>query len=289
MKNKIDLHVHTCYSDGTKTPKEVVELAKERKLKAIAISDHDVISGINEAVQYGTTLGIEILSGIEFSAKVDCSKDSIHLLGYLFDIENPKIKEFSDSMEKIKKEVTLKKINLANKFLKVNITYDEISKKTKGIPGTPHIAMALLDKGYVKKFEDGIKLFTKGGPCCIKSKDKIHAKDAIKIIHDAGGIAVLAHLFAYRYENKFASKEEQEELLKELKSYGLNGVEIFIPTLTEKELVFGNQLSKKYNLIQTGGSDFHDEYFIPTNRLGSLNLSYAIVEEMKKCQTKLRN
>lgn len=285
---RVDLHMHSTHSDGSLEPKDVVKLAKQRNLKAIAVTDHDIISGIKEAKEYGKKYGVEVLSGIEFSAKVNCSKDTIHLLGYLFDEHNPKIIEFSNKVENIKRKSTENKLKLLNEYMKTNINYEDVAKKTKGIPGSPHIAEFLFERGITKNFVDGIYLFEKGGACYSKSFEKIHAKDAINIIHSCGGVSVLAHLFVYKNCNKFVSKEEQEALVKELKSYGVDGVEIIIPKLSVDDLLFGDKLCKKYSLIQTGGSDFHDEKKLPDNILGKLNLDYTIVDNLKKLSERYR-
>jgi 3',5'-nucleoside bisphosphate phosphatase len=285
---KIDLHIHTCYSDGSFEPKEVVKLAKQRNLKAISITDHDIISGIKEAKKYGKDYGIEVISGIEFTSKVNCSSESIHLLGYLFDEHNPKIIDFSNKVENIKRESTENKLKLLNQYMKINVKYEDVAKKTKGIPASPHIAEYLLERNLVSDMKEGVNLFVKGGPCYAASSNKIFAKEAIDIIHSAGGVAVLAHLFAYKNENKFVSKVEQENLVKELKSYGIDGVEIYISKISVDDLLYGDELCKKYSLMKTGGSDFHDEKRLPDNILGKLNLDYRILDELKELSKKHR-
>lgn len=286
--NKIDLHMHSCYSDGTSSPEEIVKLAKKRNLKAIALTDHDIISGIKEAKKYGKDYGIEVISGIEFTSRVNCSTESIHLLGYLFDEHNPKIIEFSKEVEDIKRKSTENKLKHLNEYMKINVSYNDVAKKTKGIPGSPHIAEYLLERNLVNNMKEGIYLFVKGGPCYSSASKKIFAKDAIDIIHSAGGVAVLAHLFAYKNENKFVSKSEQENLVKELKSYGIDGVEIFISKISDEDLIYGDELCKKYSLMKTGGSDFHDEKRLPNNILGRLDLDYKILEDLKKLSEKYK-
>ena len=277
MINKIDLHVHTCYSDGSLTPEQVVRLAADRKLKAIAISDHDSVAGVSVAVEFGGKKGVEIIPAIEFSSKPSYCKDSVHILGYFIDIKNKKLLEYCDNFDKVKKKATIKRIELVNKHLGSDITYEEVCKTTKGTP-----TIVLYEKGYVKNVEEGISLFIKNGPCHIVVHGKILAEKAIKIIHNAGGLAVLAHLFAYKHYSKYNNKKEQEKLVKYLVDLGLEGVEVIIPDLTVDEKEFGKELCDKYGLIMTGGSDFHDEKHLPNNKLGGLEIDYSIVEVMKK-------
>lgn len=287
MKERIDLHCHTCYSDGSYTPEEVVRMAKKRNLRAIAITDHDTIRGVKEGVLWGKKMNVEVLTGVEFSATVSCCMNYIHLLGYLFDVNNRKIKKFTKDIENIKKKTVAEKLRLTNEYFKTTITYQEIASKNKGIPGTAHIIDALVDKGAVKKRDDAIMAF-QSGLCRVSTGHMIHAKQAIDALHAAGGIAILAHLFAYKLEGKFSTRTEQEALIKELKSYGLDGIELFIPNLTKGELVWGHKLSKKYDLIETGGSDFHDEKVIHENILGGLELDYSVVERMKELKRRTR-
>lgn len=269
---KIDLHTHTYFSDGSLSPTEVVDMALKRKVRYLAITDHDVISGVNEAIKHAEDKNIIIIPGIEITSKVECSNDLIHILGLFLNLDYPPLKELSSVIIKSKIIKTEKRLDLANKLFKMNLTLKDIEKKTRGVPGMPHIAMVLLDKEYVRTIQEGIKLFTKGGPCYFEMKDiTTEAKKAIEIIHGAGGKAILAHLAAYKNENKYVSYEQQEELIKELIKYGIDGIEVYIPELSEQDKQFGENMIKKYNLFISGGSDFHDEKFIPQNKLGFID------------------
>jgi len=201
---KIDLHTHTIYSDGSLSPKEIIDLAIKRKVKILSITDHDVVSALSSALKYSEGKDIEIITGIEISSKVRCSKEKIHMVGLYFNHKHKKIKELSNRKIKLRKIKIRKILRLVNNYFKTNITFNEIKAKTKGFPSVPHIAMVLLDKKLVKSIKEGIKALIKGGPCYLKQLyDEIYADEAIKIIHEAGGIAVLAHLSMYKYEDKF--------------------------------------------------------------------------------------
>jgi len=280
---KLDLHVHTSQSDGSFTPEQVIDLAAERGVELLAITDHDVIGGVERAVKAGKEKRIKVIPGIEISSAVSCSGDDIHIVSLNVDINSPKLKKLSNDLTEFKKIKTQKKLDAVNKHFKANITFEDLQKKTEGVPSTGHIGMVLLDKGYVDNIRDGIKPLTKGGPCYVKIDDKlIHAKEAIEIIHEAGGIAILAHLAAYKNEKKFVTFEEQEKLIEELEGYGLDGLEIYIPGLTEEDKEFGLKMAKKYDLIISGGSDFHDEKFIPHSKLGMFDMDKEELTVLKK-------
>jgi len=270
---RIELHSHTYYSDGSLSPKEVVNLAVKRKIKILAVTDHDTVAGVSAALKATKGKNIKLISGIEITSKVHCSNDPIHIIGLYIDINHPKVVEFTRTINASKKQRTLTKLNIINKRFNSNITYEDLQKKTLGIPSTAHIAMVLLDKKIVKDIKEGITLMTKGGIANLETPDKlIHARESIYRIHEAGGVAILAHLSAYKNENKFITFNEQEELIEELVSYGLDGLEIYIPDVTKKEIKFGLKMAKRYQLKLSGGSDFHDEKFIPQNKLGFLDI-----------------
>jgi len=270
---RFDLHVHTNQSDGSFTPEQVVDLAIERGIKLLAITDHDATSGVEEAVNAGRNKGLKIVHGTEISCcSVACSKEEVHIVGLNIDINSQRLKTLCRDIAIFKKLNTQKELELVNKYFNSNITFDDLQKKTKGTPVRRHIGMALLDKGYVKDIKEGIKLVANGGSCSANFGEILQAKEAIEIIHEAGGIAILAHVAAYKNKNKFVSLESQEELIKELASYGLDGVEVYIPESTKEEKQFGLNMAQKYNLFVSGGSDFHDEALIPKNKLGFLDM-----------------
>ena len=270
---KVDLHTHTYYSDGSLSPKEVVDLALERNVEILAITDHDVILGVSEALKAAEGKNIKVIPGIEVSSSVQDKKETVHLVGLFVNINSPRLKKLSNDIIKLKKYKTKKRLESVNKYFGSNITEGDLSQKTKGTPGLPHIGMVLLERGYVGTIKEGIRSMTNGGPCYIKFAGRVvPSKEAIKIIHGAGGIAILAHLSAYKNENKFITFEEQEKLIKELIGYGLDGLEIYIPDTKKDEIKFGEEMARKYNLKLSGGSDFHNEKFIPQNKLGFLNI-----------------
>ena len=270
---KIDLHTHTYYSDGILSPKELVNLAVKREIKILAITDHDTISGVEEAIKFAKNKNIKVIPGIEISAVVKCSKDPLHIVGLYIDSASIALKNFLNKITDLKEQKTAKRLELINKYFNADISYEDLKAKTRGNPGLPHIAMVLFDKSYTNSIEEGIKLMTKGGACYTDLSSKtISSKEAIKIIHNSKGIVILAHLAAYKNVNKFVTFEAQEQLVKELVNYGIDGLEIYIPDITNKEIAFEKRLAKKYSLHISIGSDFHDEKLLPQNKLGFLDI-----------------
>ena len=257
MESNIDLHVHTYYSDGTLSPTEIIKWAKKTKLDQVAITDHDGIEGIQEAMIAGEALDILVIPGIEFSA---CESNSIgmHILGYSIDINN---KELTNKLEYIKqkrKERNDKLITVLSD-LGYPLVYEDMKKRGKGeYAGKPDFARGLINKGYITKFSDAFKLdqFLMSEKVRNIKKEKISAKEAIELICRSGGIAVLAHpmkVTGLSGEYFMAL----ENLIVKLKDYGLKGLECFYPEHSEDETMKLVNLAEKYKLHMTKGSDYH--------------------------------
>ncbi|MFC1686160.1 PHP domain-containing protein [Nanoarchaeota archaeon] len=279
---RIDLHTHTHYSDGTANPKHVVKTALERKVKYLAITDHNTVAGVKEAKNAAKNKDLILIPGIEIDIKISSSEDSVHLVGLYLNTKSKDLTKIIDKLVKAKIFKNKKRLAKVNNYFGSNITNEDIKRKTKGVPGSPHIAMVLQDQKYTKSLKEGIKLLIKGGACNVSLQEKmIHAKEAIKAIHKSGGLAILAHLSAYKNEKKFTTYKEQERLVKELKNYGLDGLEIYIPGVSKGELAFGKKLCKKYNLKVSCGSDFHDEGLLKKNKIGHFNLKKKEITILK--------
>ena len=270
---KIDLHVHTYFSDGTHSPSKVVEMAENIGVSYLAICDHDVITGVEEALKSSQGKKVKVVPGIEITSRVSCSDKEVHIVGLYLNPNNKELINFSENIQNFKLDKTTKKIIKLNEALKTDISLEDLRKKTKGVPGSAHVWMVLVDKGFAKDIKSARDLTVKYGSIPEDgSNNRIFAREAIKMIHNSGGIAVLAHLAAYKNEKKFVSFQEQEDLIKELKGYGMDGIEIFIPQVSNEDLEFGKKMALKYNLLLSGGSDFHDEVFIPQNKIGFLDI-----------------
>lgn len=246
----IDLHTHSTHSDGTKSPSELLFLAKENNLTFYAITDHDDIEGAKKLVSLPHK-GITIYSGVELNAKVD--KGQMHILGYNIDLSN---KRLNDKLHELKKN-SRHNIMLYVKQLKedynIELPQEEIDKilKREGNIGRPLLALLLIQYGYCESVAEAFDKYL-GDEKVRKDKMWITKEECISMINEAGGIAVLAHPFTLKLTD-----EELKEELKELISLGLKGIEIYHSKSTEEQRSYYKELAKEFNLITTGGTDYH--------------------------------
>ena len=274
----VDLHVHTTASDGAMSPSEMVRYARAKGLQAIAITDHDTIGGLDEAVSEGERIGIEVIPGIEISA--EHSPGSMHLLGYFFDRHHPMLNERLSYLQKARAERNPK---IAQKLsdLGIRVTYDEVVRASGGGQvGRPHFAQVLLEKGYVKSFQEAFDRFLKKGAQAYVDKVRFSPKEAMRFIGEAKGVVVLAH------PNTLGMKgyAELERLIFELVELGLNGVEVHYPEHSALETAQYKALAERLGLVITGGTDYHG---LEENKLdigvgrGEMKLPYSMVESLK--------
>jgi predicted metal-dependent phosphoesterase TrpH len=273
----IDLHLHTAASDGVRSPSEIVNYAKSKGLQAIAITDHDTIEGLAEAVAEGQRIGLEVIPGIEISA--EHSPGSMHLLGYFLDIHHPLLNERLAYLQKARAERNPKIVENLNR-LGVKISYDEVIKASGGGQvGRPHFAQVLLEKGYVRSFQEAFDRFLKKGASAYVDKVRFTSAEAIHFIREAGGVAVLAHPNTLGVNGSKAL----EVLLLQLIREGLEGIEVYYPEHSPFETAQYKFLAEKQGLVITGGTDYHgiegNELDIGVGR-GDLNLPYSIIENL---------
>ena len=246
----VDLHTHTTASDGTFSPSELVAYAIEKKLSALAITDHDTIAGLKEAFAAASNSNLELIPGIEFSTEYK-GKD-IHIVGLNIDYDNPffveKLERFIDS-----RDVRNEKMChlLTEKGLPV--TLDELKERfPDSVITRAHFARYLLEQGYITQLETAFtKYIGDNGPCYV-AREKVNPVQAIRLILEAGGIPVLAHPILYKLPTK-----ELDELVAYLSKNGLIGIEAIYSTYNRADEACIRQLAKKYNLHVSGGSDFH--------------------------------
>ncbi|MCK5185960.1 MAG: PHP domain-containing protein [Deltaproteobacteria bacterium] len=274
----IDLHIHTTESDGTLTPSQVVRYAKEKGLKAVAITDHDTIHGNEEAIKEGMSEGVEVIPGVEIS--VDYSPGTMHMLGYFITTEDPILNEKLALLQDSRADRNPRIIEKLNK-LGLSLTYDEVVQVSGGGQvGRPHMAQVLMKKGYTKSIKEAFdKYLGKGAPAYL-DKFRLSAVEAITMITDAGGIPVLAHPFTLYCK----SSDELDALVEKLVNQGLQGLEVYYSEHDERKTSSYKLLAKRYNLAITGGSDFHGKNMkgidLGTGR-GKLKIPYTALENLK--------
>ncbi len=279
----VDLHLHTTASDGVLTPSEIVRYAKSKGLQAIAITDHDTIEGLEEGLLEGERIGFEVISGVEISA--DHSPGSMHMLGYFLDIHHPLLKGKLDYLQKARAERNPKIIQNLNR-LGVRISYEEVVKASGGGQvGRPHVAQVLMEKGYVRSFQEAFDRFLKKGAPAYVDKVRLKSKEAISFIKEAGGLPVLAHPKTVTTDGSSSF----EKILGELIEEGLRGIEVFYPEHTSLEVAQFRAMAERYGLLMTGGTDYHgiekEALDIGVGR-GEMKLPYALVETLRAARNR---
>ena len=247
----IDLHVHSTASDGTLTPSELALYAHSKGLSAIALTDHDTIDGIEECQQKGLEVGVIVIPGIEFSA--DFYGKELHILGYYLDPHHPhlkkKLKELVEARQSRNQEM-LDKLAILGFPLTFQSLYEDCDDQT--ILTRAHIANAMLKKGYVSDRKEAFSRYIGDGKPAYVPKRRFTTKECIDLIHEAGGLAVLAHPMLYGYDQK-----DITNVIRGLKSSGLDGVECIYSTHNKDEVAHLLQVCLNLKLFPTGGSDFH--------------------------------
>jgi predicted metal-dependent phosphoesterase TrpH len=274
----IDLHTHTTASDGDLSPAQLVRLAEALGLEAIAITDHDTIDGVREWFASGASAKPEVVPGIEFGAEF--SPGSMHILAYYIDQRAPLLHETLDSMRRWRNERN-PKIVARLRDRGFHVTFEDVRERASGeIVGRIHIAQVLLSKGYVRSIQEAFdRHIAKGKPAYVERR-KLKPAEIVRIVHQLGGVAVLAHPNSLHLKQK-----PLKELISALKAQGLDGIEAFYAEHTDIETQFFLKLAKQQQLLVTGGSDFHGKAK-PNVSLGrgkgNLDIPYSYLEEMRK-------
>ena len=246
----VDFHMHSIYSDGVKSPEELLRHALDCNLSMMALTDHDEIDGIKALrtaqEQLDPEKTIKIINGCEFSA--DYKDKSIHILGYRFDETNKELRDFIKYFKSKREEridEIIKRCNNVGYF----ISKDELLKKFPKTQayGRPHIGQLLIDGGYAKDINDVFKdILRKDSPCYVP-KVKIEVPYIIDIIHKAGGLAVMAH----------PKLVTSDEYVVEMLVYDFDGMEVYHTKHNDDDVKRYKALAKEHNLFITGGSDYH--------------------------------
>ncbi len=249
----IDLHTHTDRSDGTLSPEELVVHAYKKGISTLSITDHDTVAGIKAATSYRDEkdIPINIIEGIELSAK--STKGILHILGYHIDINHQPL---LDGLEKVRTIRARRNSQIVEKLssLGIDIGLDDFKAVSKNneSPGRPHIARVLVDKNIVGSIDQAFDEYLGKNKKAYVPKKLYTAEEAISLIHEAGGIAIVAHPGSLKREG-----DEFETYLCSLVERGLNGIEVFAPLHEKNQIDSYLELAKKYDLMISAGSDFH--------------------------------
>lgn len=286
--NRVDLHIHSCYSDdGEFTPYQIIQLSTNRRMKTIAITDHNSVKGVEEAIEYGKHFGVDVIPGIE----IDCTYNNVdlHLLGYYIDYSR---KEFEDLEERLfhKSIEAFPKMILNLRKIGIYVDGEEVLRKANGkIPTGELIAEVILDKKtsinnhllrpYLK---GGIKsdmpyinfywdFFAQGKVAHVPIK-YMSLKEAINLVRKSGGIPVIAH--------PGINLKNNMELLEDIIKEGIEGIEVFSNYHTKNQIKYFNKKAKEYKLLITCGSDFHGKNK-PKIEIGMCNCNIDEIELIK--------
>lgn len=295
MKNQIDLHVHTTASDGVFTPTAVIEKAKKANLTAVGIADHDTIDGLKEALSAGKRLKVEVVPGVEITNYWhEQNRREFHILGYYFDLKNSPLNQTLKHYQQVRIK-RAEKITQKLQDLGFHLTYQRVRELAKGTIGRPHLARAVIENkknekaltkvfGHVPDISEFIEEYIIRNKPAYVEKAGLEPKETINLIHQAKGLAILAH-------PGWSVKIGEENVIKQFVNWGVDGLEAIHSRETREEALncirYFSNLAKKYELLITGGSDFHAEREEePGAHLGLLNwqikMPYELLEKMKE-------
>ncbi|MBU0581114.1 MAG: PHP domain-containing protein [Candidatus Margulisbacteria bacterium] len=265
-----DLHIHTNYSDGFLDPKKVVEIAKKVGLKTISITDHDSVGAIDPALIAGKDLGVEVIPGVELNTRLD--KLEVHILGYFIDYKDLWFKERLAESRQIRIQRAQQMIEKLNN-LHVDIEFEEVEKLAgHSSIGRPHLARILCEHGYTDSVIEAFNKYLRVGAPAYVGLVKWNPFEAIEAIRKVNGIPVLAHPGSYKVD----------DLIPEMVSHGLQGIEIYCTKHSNNHIEHYLELAKNYNLLITGGSDFHNALGdVYDAILGSIPLADEHVDKLR--------
>lgn len=240
-----DLHCHSTASDGSDAPARVVERAKAAGLKVLALTDHDTTAGVPEAIAAGNNLGVKVLPGTELTCYVEGKE--VHVLGYGLDYDNDQLKEHCARFQ----EARLRRAREIGERLAahgVPVDMDKVMAEADGgVVGRPHVARALVEAGHVKDFQEAFDLYLAEGKPCAVGKMPVTAQECVKVIKEAGGIAVMAHPYL----------GPRVKMIPALLQAGAVGIEVWHSAQDEAQSAELQVLAEERGLLKTAGSDCH--------------------------------
>lgn len=278
----VDLHVHSNASDGTFSPSQVVELAKNAGLDAFALTDHDTTAGVPEALEKGRDLNIEVIPGIEVSSSFDGTE--IHILGLFVNSDDPVLAAMLEKM-RISRD-------RRNEKMLENLAADGISFTKEELCGDnpdtiitrAHIAHALVAKSICSGMDQAFKKYLQYGGRYCPQKEHLSPEEVVKTLISNGAFVALAHPFQYKFGDK-----KTEELIAHMADLGMKGLEVYHSSNNKLESMKLQEMAVRHHLLPTGGSDFHGgnkpDISIGTGR-GGLRVSFLLLEDIKRERAK---
>jgi predicted metal-dependent phosphoesterase TrpH len=269
---RVDLHIHTTFSDGDMTPEEMVADAQKAGLAGIAITDHDEVEGVRAAREAAAGSDFIIVPGVELSTSD--GKNDIHILGYLIDINSSELRKYLD----IFRDARLNRgIHMVERLreMGVDIEVDSVLDIAGGgAVGRPHIAAALLQNGCVDSTEDAFRKYIGFNSPAYVPKYQLKPSDAFRLIREAGGVGVMSHPGTTR----------KDELITEFIGCGMRGIEVYHPKHSESEAARYKRLAEKLGLVVTGGSDSHGRRNARLH-VGARSVPVSAIDQLEKARS----
>jgi hypothetical protein len=248
----VDLHAHTTASDGENAPADLVRRAAEVGLAALAVTDHDTVAGVDEAMSEADRIGIELIPGVEISVLWPGREDEFHVLGLLIDHHSDAITRMNRLLQEARSQRNDKLIAKLDE-LGVPVGREELEAVSDGIISRAHFAELMVRHRYVRSYEQAFEKYIGPGGLAYYHKGRLTLAQAIETIHDAGGVAVLAHPVHYPVDHP----AEMETLVGRMVDAGLDGIEAFHPDHSPDWVRRVQTLADRFDLCITGGSDYH--------------------------------
>lgn len=247
---QVDLHVHSTYSDGTNTPAELIAIASSKNLSAIALTDHDTLDGIPDALKAAGNSEVELIPGVELSTNFNNTE--VHIVGLFIDYTNNAINDYL----KTQRESRINRnIAICERFcsIGINITYEQMLKLyPDAVITRAHFADYLVKNNYTGDRNEAFDRYLSPGKPCFVNRHKVDPSEAVNIIHQAGGVAVLAHPILYHL-----GKTQMNELINHVCSASIDGIEAIYSTYKPADEREIRKIAKEHNLLLSGGSDYH--------------------------------
>jgi predicted metal-dependent phosphoesterase TrpH len=266
---RADLHTHTIHSDGALSPYDLIQRAHSVGLDVLSITDHDNVGALDEAIEWGESLGMEVITGLELSVSV--GEKDVHVLAYFIDHRNP---DLLDYLTFFRRERLKRAERIVHKLNKLNVPLEleaVLEQAGVGSVGRPHIANALLDGEFISTYHEAFERYIGTGGPAFEKKYQLNPVDAFKLVTNAGGLSFLAH----------PGKHMNEVDLSQLIKSGLDGIEVVHPAHDEKLREYFRGLVNQYFLLESGGSDFHGGKKNDDHTLGLFTVPMHVVETMR--------
>jgi len=278
----IDLHSHTNESDGTFTPLELVDLAMERGLDALAISDHDTFAGFDQALPMARSRGLDLVCGIELSTRVPGTKvRTVHLLGYF--LHQPPPEDFRAWLGELiaGRRDRNQRLIASLHDQGIDIELGEVERLGRTLTGRPHFARLLIQRGYVSSFDEAFRRYLGESAPSYVERFAPYVAVAIQRVIDAGGLPVLAHPIRLGIRDP----KPEEKFIGDLRDAGLRGIEVFHSDHRREDMERYAGIARKYDLAVSGGSDFHGEVkpqiSLGTGFNGNLNIPKSVLDGLR--------